>query len=329
MKKIISYAIFASIMMLHTSVANAQEWKDHWTDYHWTNGGEMLSSVRLNDSQILLVGNGYFDAGYGYLFEIKNLSGTNYDMKGIPETAVTSRPQSLDLLSARMLDDKNCIGDDGEVWARREVSGHDLLISYRDDNTIGSVYVPTGRQMNEVVDDDLQSIIVGTYVSTKGKSFRFNADGTCVFDGQANTYYLSDEGEGNTPSLHITLNRRIWELEPTPDGMRIYRVHHSEDDGSPVRDGLYATLKASKSVPRWSFLSDRICTSFALISLSKDVLRLMRNELYARHGYRFSDKKLQAYFDACKWYKPVSDNKSVKLSELETLNVAIIKQFER
>ena len=37
-------------------------------------------------------------------------------------------------------------------------------------------------------------------------------------------------------------------------------------------------------------------------NLSKEELRLARNEIYARKGRLFADEKLQAYFDAKDWY---------------------------
>lgn len=41
--------------------------------------------------------------------------------------------------------------------------------------------------------------------------------------------------------------------------------------------------------------------------LTKEQLRLARNELYARHGRRFEDPDLQAYFDAQSWYHGTID----------------------
>lgn len=329
MKKTIINTIVALVATIFTTNANAQQWKDHWTDYQWTNGYEMVSSVRLNDNQVLLVAHGLFDAGYGYLFEIKSLGDTNYDMKGIPESAVKSRPQNIDELVAHLLDENNCNGDDGQIWKRRDVGGHDILIRYGEDNSISTVYIPTGRDLREVANESLQEIIVGSYTSTKGKKFQFNDDGTCIFDGTPNTYYMAEEGEYGAPSFHITLNRQIWELEPTADGMKIYNTFFRNDVDGIQRGRLYATLKSSKNTPRWAFSSDRPLIGSTLYEVDKDVLRLMRNEIYARHGYRFSDKKLQAYFESCKWYKAIDDNKYVNLTALETINVALIKAAEK
>ncbi len=57
-----------------------------------------------------------------------------------------------------------------------------------------------------------------------------------------------------------------------------------------------------------------------------DRLRLMRNEIYARHGYIFQDRKLQAYFDTKNWYHRVS--RDVKLNNTEQYNVDALKRIE-
>jgi len=54
----------------------------------------------------------------------------------------------------------------------------------------------------------------------------------------------------------------------------------------------------------------------------------MRNEIYARHGYVFSSADLKAHFAKMSWYKPLNDNSKVQLSQLEQLNVDLIKAWE-
>ena len=68
-----------------------------------------------------------------------------------------------------------------------------------------------------------------------------------------------------------------------------------------------------------------------LKGLSKEELRIARNEIYARHGRMFDDKKLQKYFDSQSWYDgtvPVSEFSEDVLSSVEKKNVAFIRQFE-
>jgi len=57
-------------------------------------------------------------------------------------------------------------------------------------------------------------------------------------------------------------------------------------------------------------------------------LKWFRNEIYARHGYVFSNKEYQSYFEAMDWYSPVSNNNQVKLSKTEQDNITILKKEE-
>ncbi|HTH51973.1 MAG TPA: YARHG domain-containing protein [Pyrinomonadaceae bacterium] len=57
-------------------------------------------------------------------------------------------------------------------------------------------------------------------------------------------------------------------------------------------------------------------------------LRVLRNEIYARHGRVFKDAKLQAYFETQAWYKADPDFKDDQLSEIEVKNLAKIREAE-
>jgi len=57
-------------------------------------------------------------------------------------------------------------------------------------------------------------------------------------------------------------------------------------------------------------------------------LRVLRNEVYARHGRIFKDPELQKYFLAQAWYKPNPDFKDDQLNEIEAANLAKIKEAE-
>lgn len=73
-------------------------------------------------------------------------------------------------------------------------------------------------------------------------------------------------------------------------------------------------------------------TKSDLSGLSKSQLRLARNEIYARHGRRFDDSSLQAYFDSQSWYIGTTDPEDFvdkyELSSIERRNARFIKKFE-
>ena len=57
-------------------------------------------------------------------------------------------------------------------------------------------------------------------------------------------------------------------------------------------------------------------------------VRLLRNEIFARHGRVFKDKALQAYFSAMPWYKPNPAFTESMLTPRELANAAILKKHE-
>ncbi len=65
--------------------------------------------------------------------------------------------------------------------------------------------------------------------------------------------------------------------------------------------------------------------------LSKDELRLARNEIYARHGRKFDDTELQNYFDGKTWYQGTiepADFTDSMLNTYEKENIKIIQRVE-
>ena len=68
-----------------------------------------------------------------------------------------------------------------------------------------------------------------------------------------------------------------------------------------------------------------------LSDFDSDELRVLRNTVYARHGYIFKSKDLQDYFAAFSWYTPVIDDGAAVFnlfSEIEKYNIEFIKRHE-
>ena len=62
--------------------------------------------------------------------------------------------------------------------------------------------------------------------------------------------------------------------------------------------------------------------------LSQEELSLLRNLIYAKHGYNFKNEEIQNFFKKFSWYKP-SDNNDVILSNREEIIINDIKNFEK
>lgn len=65
-------------------------------------------------------------------------------------------------------------------------------------------------------------------------------------------------------------------------------------------------------------------------ALSKDILALARNEIFARHGYVFLTQPFKDYFAAKNWYKPNAAFKGAdeELNQYEIANYKLIKKYE-
>jgi hypothetical protein len=57
-------------------------------------------------------------------------------------------------------------------------------------------------------------------------------------------------------------------------------------------------------------------------------LRIMRNEIYARHGYGFKLADMRAHFEKQDWYMAISQDISENLTAREKKNAALIKRYE-
>jgi hypothetical protein len=88
---------------------------------------------------------------------------------------------------------------------------------------------------------------------------------------------------------------------------------------------------------RWPWSSERLIRPGELMPLSLWDLELMRNEIYARHGWIFNRPDLRNYFESQPWYRPRGDlsnreqtNRRVEaeLSPIERRNIRIIVSRE-
>jgi tetratricopeptide (TPR) repeat protein len=87
----------------------------------------------------------------------------------------------------------------------------------------------------------------------------------------------------------------------------------------------------------WPWTSQRLVTEYDVQGLSLQDLELMRNEIYARHGWVFSRQDLRRYFESQPWYRPKGGQANreeadrlaaAELSGLERRNVQIIRELE-
>jgi hypothetical protein len=64
-------------------------------------------------------------------------------------------------------------------------------------------------------------------------------------------------------------------------------------------------------------------------NLTKYELEMMRNEIFARHGYCFKKKELRQRFEKEEWYVPDNIDVKDRLTEIEKKNITLMKRFEK
>ena len=89
-------------------------------------------------------------------------------------------------------------------------------------------------------------------------------------------------------------------------------------------------LKSSGLPGRFPEASIRNLSHSDVAGLSKDDLAIMRNEIYARHGYIFKvNRKIAQYFIRQSWYVPKYNNVDSMLSSVEKSNAYFIRKIEK
>lgn len=96
-----------------------------------------------------------------------------------------------------------------------------------------------------------------------------------------------------------------------------------------VEDSTYITL--NNGIFSISVLYERKLNESDVEDMIPKDLELLRNVMFARHGYRFSREDLLSYFSRFSWYTPSTDNASEiyeNMTEIEKYNVEFIKSHE-
>jgi len=111
-----------------------------------------------------------------------------------------------------------------------------------------------------------------------------------------------------------------------------------EEEGTPEDENTPEEEDPTQSKPDpaqtgWYFpdSDERLLTAADIEGLSKNDLKIARNEIYARHGRRFNNPELQRWFDSCSWYTGTIDPKDFTdemLNDVELANAKFLLKAE-
>ena len=111
---------------------------------------------------------------------------------------------------------------------------------------------------------------------------------------------------------------------------KIDTIVETQTDSTTVPETYYQeTYRSAGDVITKINSSTKKLTENDLKNLKKLELEILRNTIYARHGYTFKKKSYRQFFDSVEWYIPVSENVDAKLSALEKANIKLLERFEQ
>ena len=240
----------------------------------------------------------------------------------------------------------------------KTIEGQDVLLIYGRERTLKDILLRyEGRSTNKwyelshgfdsVLESNIRRQIMGSFYTSDQLAWHITSDSILIFSlssipnqpfyGYAYTIHW---GETDSPDGFLTLSDgRILCYKFTADGLDIYKgvIHVEGNDLEWITPGdllcqLHKTNLDNPVPGRWPEASTSLLTRGYLSPYPTEVLRLIRNEIYARHGYRFSDKELtQFYHSGGLWYGTalLKAQNPLVLTEIEKLNVELIATIEK
>ena len=215
-----------------------------------------------------------------------------------------------------------------------------------------------GNLYNRYIDNIYKYILAGTHAvksegPNKGQVVTFDRDKSVVtgvvLHREMPYSFVKDFGDTPIPTLFINENM-IYKVGKTIDGLELLPMKKDPDcdgDWNP-QEGEWLTEDLSKPLIRLETAEEEEglppgrfpLASVQVMTLTEiemyagqfrlPNLQIMRNEIYARHGYAFRPGgTMYAYFGKQIWYQPQYDDVTSKLTEIEQINIALIQVLEK
>lgn len=199
---------------------------------------------------------------------------------------------------------------------------------------------------NEVIG---HSVVAGNNRPFKGTLkdgiFHVKEPGTDKYDGEFKFQLVDNKLEGKwTAYKNIDITKRKYSLEKmnfvyNPDVM-LEKERSYVDWNKLIKDDVALDDDEFEDWVRKEFASatDLIHSINAsntrlqkkdVENLKKGDLTIIRNTIYARHGYSFKNRPLRVFFDAQSWYIPIHTDIKSEFTELEKENIKILLRYEK
>ena len=317
MKRFI-YTVLAAAACLTATAAGINP--DEWRDTRWTDGFAFFYFSRTEPGRLVFEGGTLHEGGYG--FALAAAAGDNkWTLKSLdPSFEYSSLLGNSEI---------------GSIVTRTIIDGHEVLLVRNSKGVVTDVLRRmTGRDgLREIVINDMHWNLSGEYTDTRGQQYSFYPDGTVTPPGRKNVSYVFEDVY-EMPSNIITLSTgEHWMFETVDGGLNLYTAKLIQDDdwdkGQLIVHLTKKPIEGNTPYGCWPEASSFLFTSAYVGFYDKATLRLIRNEIYARHGVKFNSADLKARFTPAKgWPTPTIDASQAKLSAIELINVDLIRNME-
>lgn len=320
MKKYLIFAVAAilSLQIMAASLGNINGtyWHDGFAFYKVTEEAGVIS----------FTGGTLHEGGYGFKV-VKGNSGKMI-VKSIYDAmeTITTPGQSVS----------------GSTIEKSTINGNDVLIIKSPEGNVTDVLLAMKGDFENVLEEQLNQQLDGVYRDSSGKYYSFDGYGKLSIGTSQPKWkpykfvyiYESPSNIIDYPALnkHFAFNFKGQNIKLDEVKTINGEGWDDEPEVKPVKTTIINKLKGNRYTGNglWPITSAEILSSGYFECYDVEELRLMRNDIYARHGYIFKDKSLRKIFGKQSWYKPTTSNaSSLKLSEIELINIALIQNMEK
>jgi hypothetical protein len=164
-------------------------------------------------------------------------------------------------------------------------------------------------------------------------------DGAFHFTIKQNDTLLDGKWNADKPlkisHRKYSLQKKLFNYDPTikvdeysryVDWNKMKKGTYDEKNKDTYYDAEYFTT--TNAIEKYNASTQKLTTK-QVANLKKGDLFILRNTIYARHGYSFKNPQLRAYFDGQNWYIPASTDVKDLLTETEKQNVSLLLRYEK
>jgi len=237
-----------------------------------------------------------------------------------------------------------------------DFAGKEMITSEDGEEYEGEVYKKLALKINRITKDSVygQSIVNGNQRPFRGifnedsKSFTLDEPGNDKTDGRFEVKLAGDSLTGKwsvfnkkavkSPIKTLKLTKKQFVYNPNfmlDEDSNLVDWENPKDfvekytDEETGKTEKYTTQKnrvASDAVFKLNASKQKL-TEKDLKNLRKLDLEIIKNSVFARHGYAFKKQTYRNFFEQTDWYIPVSNNVDNDLSPMEKENVALLNRF--